>query len=228
MRRAESILQVLSAHADFAGRTVVDVGCGPGDLARALAARGARVVGLDRPAMLAQARGKPATGDERYVAAGGEAVPLRSGCADVVVFAASLHHVPAARMSDAVSECRRVLRPGGRAVFVEPVAEPGSYFEVVRLIEDEREVQRLAREALAGAGEAGLRAVAQEGFYLERSFEDYVHLLEVNVEDAARRAEAQETARGITAHLASEAGVPFGDFRFRSVCRLDVLEVPIG
>lgn len=228
MRRAESVLQVLSEHAGFASRTVVDVGCGPGDLARALAAQGAHVVGLDRPAMLALARSKPAVGNERYVAAGGEAVPLRSGCADVVVYAASLHHVPGPRMGEAVAECRRLLRPGGRAVFVEPVAEPGSYFEVVRLIEDEREVQRLAQEALAGVGKAGLRSVAQEGFYLERSFEDYVHLLEVNVEDTARRAEAAGKARDVAARMAAEAGVPFGDFRFRSVCRLDVLEVPVG
>src|SRR5262249_82758 len=50
-----------AAAAGGAGDLLVDVGCGPGELAALAAAAGARVVGIDvAPAMLAHARGRGA------------------------------------------------------------------------------------------------------------------------------------------------------------------------
>jgi ubiquinone/menaquinone biosynthesis C-methylase UbiE len=223
MRRVESIGEMLREHLSFAGKIVVDVGCGSGDLVRWLVEQGAKVTGVDGPAMLARAEAEPPAGAERYIEGGGEALPLPDGHADVVIFAASLHHVPAERLRDAVAECARVLRPGGHAAFVEPMAEPGSYYEITRLTGDEAEIQRLAYAAILDASAVGLGPVSEGLFYLSRSFADYEHLVAVFVEGEELRAECLAGAREETERRAVEAGIAFDDVRYRSICRLNLL-----
>jgi SAM-dependent methyltransferase len=140
-----------------------------------------------------------------------------------VIFAASLHHVPAERLRDAVVECARVLRTGGYAAFVEPVAEPGSYYDITRLTGDEAEIQRLAYAAILDASAAGLEPVSEGLFYLSRSFADYEHLVAVFVEGEELRAECLAGAREETERRAVEAGIAFDDVRYRSICRLNLL-----
>lgn len=91
------------------GARTVDLGCGGGVLARGLARRGARIVGIDRSpkSLLAAAEhvaGSFLVGDLR-------AVPLRTGVADVAILADVLEHVEEPRR--AVAEAARVLKPGG-------------------------------------------------------------------------------------------------------------------
>ena len=223
MRRVDSIAELLGEAVPLAGRTVVDVGCGTGELVRWLAGRGAKVTGVDTPAMLARARAEPPAGQETYLQGGAEALPLPDQTVDVAIFDASLHHVPAERMRDAIAECARVLHPGGHAIFIEPVAEPGSYHDLTRLAGDETEVQRLAHAVLLEATAQGLQPETEELFYLSRSFADYEQLVTVFVEDEAHRADCLAQARRETGRRAVEAGVAFDDVRYRSICRLDVL-----
>lgn len=223
VKRVASIGEMLAEHLSFAGRSVVDVGCGTGELVRWLAGQGSTVTGVDAPPMLARAEAAPRAGTERYLPGGGEALPLPDGHADLLIWAASLHHVPADRMHDAMAECVRVLRPGGQAAFVEPVAEPGSYYEITRLTGDEKEVQGLAYAAILDAASVGLEVELESFGYLSRSFADYEHLVEVFVDPAELRAECLSRAREITERLSSAAGVPFEDYRYRSICRLNVL-----
>ena len=95
---------------------MLDVGCGTGALLDRLARAypDARLAGLEPvPEMLAAARGRlPASVDLHECWA--EHLPFDSGCFDVVVSSSALHyaHDPEA----ALSEMRRVLRPGGRVV----------------------------------------------------------------------------------------------------------------
>ncbi|SMF39078.1 Methyltransferase domain-containing protein [Tistlia consotensis] len=92
-----------------AGDAVVDLGTGTGLLARALAARGCAVLGLDRdPAMLAAAR--TAGGGPRYLEAPAEATGLPGGSADLVTAATCWHWFDRAA---AAREAVRLLRPGG-------------------------------------------------------------------------------------------------------------------
>lgn len=224
MEPIRSLDQLLANEGPFGGRTVVDVGCGAGDLVRWLAGQGARVIGLDTPVMLARAAAAPRGGAERYLAGAGEAIPLAGASADQVVFAASLHHVKPARMAVAVRECARVLLPGGRAVFIEPVKRPGAYTDITHLYEDETSVLRQAAAALRAAPRAGLRRVAENLYYLERAFQDYERLMGVFVPDEGRRREILARARAVTAARAAAAGVAFDAFRYRSIVRLTVLE----
>lgn len=101
------------------GHRVLDVGCGPGSDARAMAARvepGGEVVGVDRDEeMIEQARSRPAAGTPvRFVLADAYALPFEDasfdGCRSDRVF----QHLD--EPERALAECFRVLKPGGRCV----------------------------------------------------------------------------------------------------------------
>lgn len=93
------------------GAVLVDIGCGAGLLAPHLAGSGYRHVGVDLTASaLALARAHGVT----VLRGDAAAVPLRDGCADVVVAGEILEHVP--DLAAAVREACRLLRPGGLLV----------------------------------------------------------------------------------------------------------------
>lgn len=110
---------------EVAGRTVVELGCGVAPLSAHLAQQGARVIAVDLSwAQLAAARlaqaGTPAGGRPvpgfPLVQADAEHLPLAEGSADLVV---SEHGVAAWCEPEAwIGEVARVLRPGGRLVFL--------------------------------------------------------------------------------------------------------------
>ncbi len=226
MREARSVAALLFEYADPKGKTIVEIGCGTGELARELTARGARVIAVDREAMLAAAAAAPRAGNEQYVAASGESLPVREGCADLVLYIASLHHLPSERLDDATAECRRVLRRGGRAVFIEPVYRRGSYTDLTRLVEDERAAQRLAYEAILRASSAGLEMLVEEPFFIARSFADYEQLIATFVEEPAKRPAILRRAKAITARRAAAETLPLEAYRYRSICRLNILAAP--
>ena len=111
-------------------------------------------------------------------------MPFADQSADTILFQASFHHVPAAAMAAAAGECRRVLKNGGRAVFVEPVYRAGAYTEITRLVEDEERMQKKAYAAIVVADRVRLgHGKRRVFFYVERSFADYIHLIEFFVDD---------------------------------------------
>jgi SAM-dependent methyltransferase len=135
-------IDVLADLVPLDGREVVDVGCGDGSLMRALAGRGASVVGVEvSEAAVARA-------GEGCRLGRADALPLDDGSVDACVLMRSLHHVPAEAMPRAFTECARVLRPGGVMYVAEPVAS-GAYFALVALVDDEREVRAQAQAAIA-------------------------------------------------------------------------------
>ncbi|GAB1643458.1 methyltransferase domain-containing protein [Krasilnikovia sp. MM14-A1259] len=90
---------------------LLDAGCGGGLLAPYVQGLGYRHVGVDvRRAGLARAVAHGVTG----VAGDITALPLATGCADVVVAGEILEHVP--DLGATVAELCRVLRPGGLVV----------------------------------------------------------------------------------------------------------------
>lgn len=93
----------------FAGRRVLDVGCGPVGLVHFLPEAGLRVR-LD-PLLTEYRERLPLAEPQLSVAAQGEALPLAGNSMDVCICFNALDHMrePAA----AVAEMRRVLRPGG-------------------------------------------------------------------------------------------------------------------
>lgn len=108
---------------DVTGRRIVDFGCGSGANTALLAGRGAHVWGIDISEdllRLAQRRLKVSGRDQEatFLAGSAHDMPFPDESIDVVFGMAILHHLDL----DLVSrEVRRVLKPGGRAIFKEPV-----------------------------------------------------------------------------------------------------------
>ncbi len=118
-----------AATADLAritpGDAVLDVGCGTGDLtmvARARAGVAGTAHGIDAsPAMIAAARRKAARAgcEIDYRVAAVEALPFPDAAVDVVVSSLMMHHLPDGLKHQALTEMRRVLKPGGRLLVVD-------------------------------------------------------------------------------------------------------------
>ncbi len=110
----EQILPMARAHLVDA-RSVLDIGCGEGQVARLAAANGAaRVIGVDPTAAqltLAQLR----NGGPQYVRSGAAALPFASGAFDAVVACLVFEHIR--EIDAAIAELARVLVEGGRFLF---------------------------------------------------------------------------------------------------------------
>lgn len=158
-RELTTDMAVLTRLAEPSGRDVLDVGCGGGELARAMAAEGARVTGLEiSEQQLASARAAGDGSGVSYVVGFAQDLPLEDASVDVVVLMRSLHHVAPSELERSLQEFRRVLRPGGLVYVAEPMME-GDFFELTNIVDDEREVRTAAQLALARAERAGLDRV---------------------------------------------------------------------
>lgn len=116
----EHMVALLAMLGDVSGLRVLDCGCGAGELAIEIARRGGHVVGFDlssESVRLMGARaarlGVPAPAGLVHVM---ERLPFGEETFDLVVGKSILHHV---LVEPSLAEVRRVLRPGGRAIFIE-------------------------------------------------------------------------------------------------------------
>ncbi len=99
---------------EVAGLTGLDIGCGDGDNTRLVAARGARMVGLDIASRFVAIARETEQADPLgidYVCASAVELPFPDASFDFAVAFASLMDVP--EFECALAEARRVLRPGG-------------------------------------------------------------------------------------------------------------------
>ena len=226
-----SDLAVLERLVEPAGKDIVDVGCGGGALVRALTARGARVIGVEiSAAQLAAALDGDDGGGARYLVARAQRLPLEDASVDAAVFMRTLHHVPPDECSDALGEARRVLRPGGVVYVAEPLAE-GEFFELTRMVEDERLVRAAAQEALARASDVGLRRETTREYDVRLCLAgvDALRARVVSV-DPGRAAKFDALRDEIARAFArlGEAGERAGERCFRQPMRADVLGLRAG
>lgn len=108
---------------DATGKTVLDYGCGSGDNTVLVADHGARVIGVDiSPELIELAEKRLEAHNLRDAAefrvGSAHELPLEDESVDVVFGMAILHHLD---LKLASKEVFRVLKKGGRAIFLEPV-----------------------------------------------------------------------------------------------------------
>lgn len=97
---------------DLAGLSVLDIGCGPGDQAADLAARGATVLGMDMdPSLLAAARARSIAGASFVQADIADPASYRDLAVDGIWMSFAAAYV--LRIADALETWARVLKPGG-------------------------------------------------------------------------------------------------------------------
>ena len=95
-----------------AGRRLLDLACGTGDIAFAAADRGAAAIGLDiTPRMLQLAKRKPGAARVPFVVGDMAALPVADAAFQIVTTGYGLRNVP--DLPRAIAEISRVLAPGG-------------------------------------------------------------------------------------------------------------------
>ncbi len=149
---------------DITGRPVLDAGCGEGYLARVLAARGARVTGIDlSPRPIEQARAKDPQGRIDYrVADLSQPLPNAAGSFDAAASYLVLNDVRDHRGFAATLAA--VLRPGGRLV----LALNNPYGAVIdRHVADYFDSGAVS--PYRGLWEAGIKS-----YYYHRTLENYL------------------------------------------------------
>ncbi|MEE4346873.1 MAG: bifunctional 2-polyprenyl-6-hydroxyphenol methylase/3-demethylubiquinol 3-O-methyltransferase UbiG [Paracoccaceae bacterium] len=122
---------------DWAGLEVLDLGCAGGFMAEALAARGAKVTGID-PASeaieAARAHARDGGLQIAYDVGVGEALPYAAGSFDAIVCVDVLEHV--SDLTQVLAEAARVLRPGGMFLFDTINRNPLARLATITVAED--------------------------------------------------------------------------------------------
>jgi 2-polyprenyl-6-hydroxyphenyl methylase/3-demethylubiquinone-9 3-methyltransferase len=126
-------LDWIDERASLAGKSVLDVGCGGGILAEAMAARGARVTGIDlseKSLRVAELHRLESGAEVSYEHAMAEEFAAAHAAAfDVVTCMELLEHVP--QPASMVAACARLVRPGGQVFFSTINRNPKSYLFAV-------------------------------------------------------------------------------------------------
>lgn len=137
---------------------VLDVGCGSGQFAVAIAPLVGRVVGADlTPAMLDKARvqqQKAGVANVTWLQADSVALPVADGAFDIVTSRSMLHH--AADPAATLAEMRRACAPGGRIAVLDLTPAPGKApaFDAIEQLRDPSHARTLTVDELRGLGAA--------------------------------------------------------------------------
>jgi SAM-dependent methyltransferase len=178
----------LAAHELADAGTVLDIGCGDGQISRVLAAAGKRVVGIDPTWNQIKVAGQRG-GGPAYARAAADRLPFADASFDATLACLVFEHIDA--VDEAFSEIARVTRAGGRFSFFvnHPLLQtPGSGFIDDHMVDPPEQYWRVGPYLVESEGveevEQGvfirfihrplsryLNSLLDRGFLLERMIE---------------------------------------------------------
>jgi len=188
------------------GARVLDLGAGAGHVSFRLAPRVARVVACDPSAamlaVVAEEAGRRGLGNLETVTGMAERLPFPAAAFDLVASRYSAHHWR--DLAAGLGEVRRVLKPGGLAVFVYVAAPEAALLDTwlqgIELLRDPSHVRnRTLAQWRALLAAAGLAPGAAEGFRLRLEFASWVERMRT---PAAHVAAIRSLQRGAPAEVA--------------------------
>jgi ubiquinone/menaquinone biosynthesis C-methylase UbiE len=145
--------------------TMVELCCGRGEALHLFGAQAQRYIGIDVSENMLQAALKHNRHPHSIFLQGDATqVPLASGCADTVVMLGGIHHVPA--RAQLFSEVARILKPGGRFLYREPVSDFALWrwlraiiYRLSPMLDEQTERPLLFKETVPVMEKAGLRSL---------------------------------------------------------------------
>jgi SAM-dependent methyltransferase len=160
----------------------IEVACGPGLIARAMAPRVGSVLGLDlTPAMIERARADAAAAgvdNVSFEVGDATALDLPDDSLDGAITRFSLHHIPAPLR--VLEEMRRVVRPGGLVVVADHVTDDdgaaAAWHEEIERLRDPSHWACLTPSRLGALGErAGLEPDIEKVIPFEIDFGEWLY-----------------------------------------------------
>lgn len=224
MEKIKSSLEIITGIISPENKNIIDIGCGTGELVRALNENGAKSFGIDKSEMIEKA--KTINGDikDNFICGSANRLTFEDNFADMICYIASFHHIPEDDMKKSVEECGRVLKSKGHVIFLEPSAVKDSYYELTKLVEDEKDILEKSYTEIRNIKNTGFKMVIEKYIYFERTFSDYENLINTFVPDEKARETALLEAKKITGNICRRTGEEFGNFRYKSICRLNVFK----
>lgn len=150
-RVADTRMASLSQVVPLDGTTVLEIGCGEGDLSVQIAAKCASLTAIDPDKRALDTACRKNISNAHFMNLSAESLILPDDSFDVVIFNSSLHHVHARYMDQAIHEAIAVCRPGGNIVVIEPQIL-GSWYDAERRFGvgngDERDAKLAVRRLL--------------------------------------------------------------------------------
>ncbi len=136
-----SHIDALSKMIEIEGKEILDVGAGAGQMSICMIQRGAKSVqAIECSMAMLEKLSHLKIAEVKVLCGKGEALPCLGETADLVLYLNSFHHIPLSNQEQALVEARRCLRRSGVFVVAEP--EPfGPYFELTRLVDDEKAIR---------------------------------------------------------------------------------------
>lgn len=164
---------------------ILDLACGPGIVAEAVAPNASELVGVDlSPEMLRLAKLRVAMAglaNSRFIMAPADHLPFDDGTYDMVVTRLSLHHFPV--VSSVLAEVRRVLSPRGILILadIHSSDEPGEaeLHNALEQLRDPTHVRMLSRSELRREIEsAGFEISSEDNWEQPRQFEEWAKVVD--------------------------------------------------
>ncbi len=214
------MLRLVEAVGDFPSARVLDLACGPGIVAEAIAPHVRGVVGIDmtpRMIELARQRFSGAHLDNGlFMVASAEDLPFDGASFDQVVTRLSLHHL--ADPTAVLTGARRVLRASGRLIVADVISSESTdeamLHNTLERLRDPTHVRMLSPDELLSAiKRAGFTITREQHWQQERSFAEWAAIIA-----DARRTAPLENVMQVLARAGLCAGISLreeqGQLRF--------------